>query len=348
MPRKTRKSNDRSRKTNPRKPRIASTGRLPVASDNDNRSQLLAPDKLKQLYTTMLQCRLAKERIRLLFQQGKLAENYYSRAGREASEVGAMIDLSAGDCVAPRRRDPVTCFSLGCGVIQSARLRHVFAQLLHPSNNGRRSVFPSQSEHGPLIVARESAMTARLNISTGVALAYKAQNKQNVVVAFSGDDSTALGSWHEAVDFAVANKLPIVHVVQNDVWTEPPDPRLLVAVKDMDNVPQDGGIPTLAVDGNDVVAVYRVAQEAIRRARQGHGPTLIECKTHRWPLQPGPAPTLAQEENLADPLSWMETYLKQKKLWSDAWKDRLVNSFNKQLDAAESFAQNWRAKGQLP
>jgi 2-oxoisovalerate dehydrogenase E1 component alpha subunit len=345
MPRKTRKTKARSRKTNSRKPRIAPTRRLPIASDSDNRSQLLAPDKLKHLYATMLQCRLMNERIRLLFQQGKLAENYHSRAGREASEVGAMIDLLPGDCVAPRRRDPVTCFGLGCGVMHSARLRQVFTQLLHPSNNGRNSASPSHGEHGPLIVARESAMAARLNICTGVALAYRAQNKQNVVVAFSGDDSTALGSWHEAVDFAVANKLPIVHVVQNDVWTEPPDPRLLVAVKDMDNAPQDGGIPMLAVDGNDVVAVYRVAQEAIRRARQGHGPTLIECKTHRWPLQPGAEPSLAQEENLSDPLSWMETYLKQKKLWSDAWKDRLVNSLNKQLDAAESFAQRWRAKG---
>jgi TPP-dependent pyruvate/acetoin dehydrogenase alpha subunit len=181
-----------------------------------------------------------------------------------------------------------------------------------------------------------------------VALAYKTQNKQNVVVAFSGDDSTALGSWHEAVDFAVANKLPIVHVVQHDVWTEPPDPRLLVAVKDMDNMPQDGGIPTLAVDGNDVVAVYRVAQEAIRRARQGHGPALIECKTYRSPTQTGTAQAqnpVTQAEDSTDSISSMETYLRQKKLWSDAWKDRLVSSFGKQLDAAQSFAERRSTKG---
>src|SRR5260370_5893319 len=158
MSRKTRKTNNRSRKTNRHKPRIARTGRLPIASGEDNRSQLLAPDKLKQLYATMLQCRLVKERIRLLFQQGKLAENYRSRAGRDASEVGAMIDLLPRDCVAPRRRDPVTCFGLGCGVMRAARLRPVFTHLLRPSNNGRGSASPLQGEHGPMIVARESAM----------------------------------------------------------------------------------------------------------------------------------------------------------------------------------------------
>jgi pyruvate dehydrogenase E1 component alpha subunit len=148
------------------------------------------------------------------------------------------------------------------------------------------------------------------------------------------------------VDFAVTHKLPIVHVVQSDVWTEPPDPRLLVALKDTDNAGHDNGIPTLSVDGNDVVAVYRVAQEAIRRARQGHGPALIECKTQRWPapaavspMTEGPGSGMSE-----DPILRMETYLKQKGLWSDAWKQRLVKSFTRQLDAAEKFADQSAAK----
>jgi TPP-dependent pyruvate/acetoin dehydrogenase alpha subunit len=315
--------------------------------------ELLPAEKLKLLYSTMLQCRMVKERIRQMFQQGKLTENTRSRTGREASEVGATIDLLPGDCVAPRRYDVVTGFGFGYGLMPRAALKQVLARLLQPSNRGRAREFASKNSGVPWIIAGELPMAARLNISTGVALAYQACNRPNVVVAFSGDDATALGSWHEAVDFAVSHKLPIVHIVQSDVWTEPPDPRLLVAVKDLENTPPGTSIPTLTVDGNDVVAVYRVVQEAIRRAREGHGPSLIECKTQRWPSPP--AVTAMQNPSLQepgggmpdDPISCMEIYLKQKGLWSDAWKQRLVKSFTAQLDAAEMFAEKSSVKTKL-
>jgi pyruvate dehydrogenase E1 component alpha subunit len=308
-------------------------GRGPAVKNDGGTKELLPAEKLKQIYSTMLQCRMVKERVRRMFQQGKLTENSRSRSGREASEVGAMIGLLSEDCVAPRRHDVVTGYGLGCGSMTSATLKHLLAGLLQPANRAHRQAFASRNG-GPRIIAGGSPMAARLNISTGVALAYQARKQPNVVVAFSGDDSTALGSWHEAVDFAVAHKLPIVHLVQSDVWTEPPDPRLLVAVKDMDNIGQNS-IPTLAVDGNDVVAVYRVAQECIRRAREGHGPSLIECKTQRWP---GPPSAIAGDQT-EDPIERMETYLKKKGVWSDAWKERLLNSLARQLDEAEKFAE---------
>jgi pyruvate dehydrogenase E1 component alpha subunit len=314
-------------------------------SKNGGGKELLPPEKLRLLYSTMLQCRMVKERVRGMFQQGKLAENSRSRTGREASEVGATIDLLPGDCVAPRRFDVVTGFGFGYGLMPPGALKQVMTRLLQPSHSGHARKVASQGG-GPWIIAGESPMAARLNIATGVAFGYRARNLPNVVVAFSGDDSTALGSWHEAVDFAVSHKLPIVHVVQNDVWTEPPDPRLLVAVKDTDNTARDNSIPTLTVDGNDIVAVYRVAQEAIRRARQGNGPSLIECKTQRLltppPVVPNPNPPSRGQAD--DPISCMETYLEQKGLWSDAWKQRLVNSFTKHLDAAEQFAEQSAAK----
>jgi pyruvate dehydrogenase E1 component alpha subunit len=120
-------------------------------------------------------------------------------------------------------------------------------------------------------------------------------------------------------------------------------------VKDIDNRTSDNGIPTLVVDGNDVVAVFRVAQEAIRRAREGHGPSLIECKTQRWPTPlatPKPNPSIQSPGSRPpdDPICCMETYLEKKGLWSEAWKERLVSSFTKQLDAAEAFAEQSTAK----
>jgi TPP-dependent pyruvate/acetoin dehydrogenase alpha subunit len=340
-----RKTKDRTSNVLKRKRRSAAFAkRSRDARVRANDQELLAPEKLKQLYSTMLQCRMVEERAQLLYREGKLAGHHRAGTGREASTVGAILDLLPGDSVAPRRRDVVTTF--GFGFTQGTPLKQVFAQLCAPGANSKpaRSQ-PPQRGQAPLIIAGAAAMASRLNISTGVALAYKTQAKPNVVVAFSGDDSTALGSWHEAVAFAVVYKLPIVHVVQNDVWTEPPDPRLLPSMKPPDITAQGHTIPTLTVDGNDVVAVYRVAQEAIRRARQGHGPAAIECKTDLWPglsatggaQNSGANP--GEDAKPPDPISCMEAYLKQKGLWSDAWKRRLVDSFNKQLDAAVKFAE---------
>lgn len=312
-----------------------------ASKNGSNSKELLPAEKLRLLYSTMLQCRMVKERVRRMFQQGKLAENSRSRTGREASEVAATIDLLQGDCVTPRRYDLVTGFGFGFGLMPRPSLRRVMANLLQPSQFLGARKFASYRDGGPWIIAAASPMAARLNIATGMALGYQACNQPNVVVAFSGDDSTALGSWHEAVDFAASHKLPIVHVVQNDVWTEPPDPRLLVAVKDMDNKSRDNGIPTLAVDGSDVVAVYRVAQEAIRRAREGHGPSLIECQTQRRLTT---LPSQGPGGPADDPLSCMETYLEKKGLWSEAWKERLVSSFTRQLDEAEEFAEHAATK----
>ena len=299
-------------------------------------STLLNPAKLKQLYSTMLRCRLIEEKARLLGDQDKLPKWQRVVAQREASEVGAIIDLLPGDFVAPRRRDLASSFIL------STPLKKILEQAAAGAAEHTRTQYsPRRDRSNASMIAGPLALAARLNMGTGVALIYKMQEKPNVVVAFSGDDSMALTSWREAVSFAVAHKLPIVLVVQNDLWAESAGPQ--APMRSLVSPEQTNGLPTFAVDGADVVAVYRVAQEAIRRARQGHGPTLIECKTHRWTSYSGFAPathppTEDPGGNRPDPISTMEEYLKQKGLWSEAWKERLLKSFRKQLDAAAKLA----------
>src|SRR5215813_202628 len=263
---------------------------------------LLSPDKLKQLYTTMLHCRLIAEEAQQLFKESKAAASHIG-AGQEASEVGALLGLRTQDCLAPRKRNFFAGFVLG------ASLKQVFAGLYAQLENPGSSAMPLREARGPLIISGAAAMAARLNISTGVALSYKTQKKPGVVLIISGDDSMALASWREAVDFAVAHKLPVVHVVQDDLGGESANS----AIQSSTSATGNGRIPTLIVDGNDVVAVFRVTQEAIRRAREGHGPTLIECKTLRWPGYSGIAPAHhspasgKQARGMAhDPISSME------------------------------------------
>jgi pyruvate dehydrogenase E1 component alpha subunit len=312
-----------------------------LRTHEDNGASPLSEDTLKRLYSYMLKCRMVEERARLLFRQGKFAGNYYAAVGQEATEVGATIDLEPEDTIAPSHRNFVT------NIMKGTPLKAMFAQLYArrtSPDQGRSS--PAHCGYAPTnVITPASTIAAQLNIGTGVALAYKVQKKPNIVVALSGEGSTSLGFWHEAVNFAGVHRLPIVYILENNLWAESVNVRLQTAVEDLSTKAQAYGFPGITVDGNDVVAVYRVAREAIARARQGGGPTLIECKTYRWygHSEIDPAKYRAPEEveywKSRDPIPAMERYLKERNSWSDAWKQQLTDEFNREIDEAIDFAE---------
>jgi TPP-dependent pyruvate/acetoin dehydrogenase alpha subunit len=307
-----------------------------------NGSAPLSEDMLRRLYAHMLKCRMVEERARLLFRQGKFAGNYYAAVGQEATEVGATIDLLPGDTVAPSHRNFVT------HIMKGTPLKLMYAQLY------ARKTSPDQGRSSPAhcgyapgnVITPASTIAAQLNIGTGVALAYKMQKNSNIVVALSGEGSTSLGFWHEAVNFAGVHKLPIVYILENNLWAESVPVRLQTAVKDLSVKAQAYGFPGVTVDGNDVVAVYGAAREAIQRARDGQGPTLIECKTYRWyghsEIDPAKyrSPEEVEQWKANDPIPRMEQYLLKQGFWSDEWKQQLIDEFNKEIDEAVEFAEN--------
>jgi TPP-dependent pyruvate/acetoin dehydrogenase alpha subunit len=321
--------------------RSAVAERTAAEAHERNGAAPLSDDTLRRLYACMLKCRMVEERARLLFRQGKFAGNYYAAVGQEATEVGATMDLLPEDTVAPSHRNFVT------HIMKGTPLKLMYAQLYARKSSpdqGRSS--PAHCGYAPLnIITPASTIAAQLNIGTGVALAYKMQKKPNVVVALSGEGSTSLGFWHEAVNFAGVHKLPIVYVLENNLWAESVNVSLQTAVEDLSVKAQAYGFPGITVDGNDVVAVYRAAREAIERARQGGGPTLIECKTYRWygHSEIDPAKYRSPEEveywKSRDPIPAMERYLKERGLWSDQWKQQLTGEINQEIDEAVEFAE---------
>ena len=300
----------------------------------------LPAEKLKQLYATMLKCRTMEERVRILFKQGKFAGNYYPAVGQEATEVGCAVDLRPSDTIAPSHRDFIS------NLIKGTPLKFMFAQLYARKTSpdqGRSS--PAHCGYAPLnIITPASTIAAQLNIGTGVALALKMKKKDDVVVAFSGEGSTSLGFWHEAVNFAGVHNLPIVYVIQNNLWAESVNVSLQTKVQDLSVKAQAYGFPGITVDGNDAVAVYRVATEAINRARNGGGPTLIECKTYRWyghsEIDPAKYrdPQEVEHWKAKDPILFMENYLRKHNLWTDDFKKQILDEFQVELDAAIDFA----------
>jgi pyruvate dehydrogenase E1 component alpha subunit len=302
----------------------------------------LPEELLKRLYGYMLKCRTVEEKARTLFKQGRFSGNYYAAVGQEATEVGCTIDLKPEDTIAPAHRDFIA------NIMKGTPLNLMFAQLYARKTSpdqGRSS--PAHCGYAPMnVITPASTIAAQLNIGVGVALAYKMKKQQNVCVALSGDGSTSLGFWHEALNFAGVHKLPIVFVVQNNLWAESVSVKLQTAVEDLSIKAQGYGFPGITVDGNDVVAVYRVAQEAIHRARIGDGPTLIEAKTYRWygHSEIDPAKYRAPEEVEAwkakDPIPAMERYLAKHNMWSDNFKQDLLVKINQEIEEAVQFAEN--------
>jgi TPP-dependent pyruvate/acetoin dehydrogenase alpha subunit len=311
----------------------------PAASANG--SGLISNEKLRQLYATMLKCRTLEERARVLFKQSKFTGNYYAAVGQEAAAVGVAQDLRVEDTIGPSHRDFIT------GFIKGAPLDKMFCHLFARANSpdrGRSS--PAHFGYQPLnVITPASTIAAQLNIATGVALANKMKKNDNISVAFSGDGSTSLGFWHEALNFAGVHDLPIVFVCQNNLWAESVNLQFQTKVPDISVKAQAYGFPGITVDGNDVVAVYRVAQEAIARARRGQGPTLIECKTYRWyghsEIDPAKYrdPEEVEKWKAKDPILGMEKYLTGKGLFTAEWKQEIVDGFNKELDAAIEIAE---------
>lgn len=312
-----------------------------VKSASNGGKPLISNEKLKQLYSTMVKCRLFEERARTLKKQARFKGNYYAAVGQEAAAVGAGIDLRPEDTVAPSHRDFIL------GLIKGVPLTAMFSQLYGRSTSpdkGRSA--PAHGGYAPLnIITPASTIAAQLNIGTGIALANQMKKNDNVVVAFSGEGSTSLGFWHEALNFAGVRNLPIVFVCQNNLWAESVSVKLQTKVDDISLKATGYGFPGITVDGNDVIAMYRVAQEAISRARTGGGPTLIEAKTYRWyghsEIDPAKYRTAEEVEEwkAKDPVAAMERYLTGKGLFSTEWKQHFTEEFVKQMDDAIEVAE---------
>ncbi len=176
------------------------------------------------------------------------------------------------------------------------------------------------------------SLAARLEVATSAALANKIEKNGKIVVVFSSGKSGSLNSWNEALARACAQRLPILFVAQGDSPAGPASLNAQSGIGEAGLKAQAGRLPEIAVDGNDVVAVYRVATEAIAHARRGNGPTLIECQ--------------AECSEAHDPIRKMEAYLAQKGLLRDEWKPQAAARFATELDAAiKAAAANASAKG---
>jgi TPP-dependent pyruvate/acetoin dehydrogenase alpha subunit len=196
------------------------------------------------------------------------------------------------------------------------------------------------------IIAIISAMAASVPVAAGAALALKYRGTRNVAYCFFGDGATSRGDWHEGLNFAAVQKLPVVYVCNNNQYAySTPLSKQMACANVVDRAP-GYGIPAEMVDGNDVFAVHKAAQRAAEHARAGKGPYLIECKTFRMTGHSAHDPAdyvpreLFEEWAAKDPIARLETKMIDRDWATREAIDLVHGEIQQEIDAAVEWAEN--------
>ena len=235
-------------------------------------------DVVKKAYKAMLTSRLYEEKVANLFKEKICLEKPLCGIGQEATSVGPVAILNEDDFVVPSLRAKGAFFAKGW------TLKEAFLELFRKEDSKSHGLWTSHhvADMSKNIVISSAILASSLPVANGVALAQKLKKTKNVVVVFFGDGSSSRADFHAAMNFAAVQNLPIVFICENNLYAL--STRIDEQMKEFDVYKRavGYGIPGVKVDGQDVVAVMDTMQEAIDRARNGEGPSLIECKTYRY------------------------------------------------------------------
>ncbi len=299
-------------------------------------------DTLHQLYYYLKLTRHLEERITSLYRQGKIVGGAWTSNGTEAVSVGYSYALEKNDVTAPYFRD------MGVFLIRGITPRRIVAQYL-----GRKTGVTGGKEGNVHIgdinfgsFGFPSHLTDNYPVATGAALAFKIRGEKRVAAASTGDGGTSRGDFHEALNFASVLKLPVVFFCNNNQYAYSTPLEKQMAIKDVAERSLAYAMPSEIVDGNDVVAVYKVAKEAYKKARAGEGPTFIECKTMRMhghsehDAAKYVPKELLEEWKKKDPILKMENYLLENNHASENELRDIDKRVSGVIEDAEEFAEN--------
>lgn len=302
----------------------------------------LERDDLLDIYYFMRLSRAIEDRIRKLYLQGKIVGGVYCSDGHEGISVGAGYALAKEDVAAPLHRD------MGFHLVRGMTPRRILAQYL-----GRRTG-PMRGRDGNVhtgdlslgTVAMSSMLGTSIPLAAGMALAFKIRGEPRVAMTFIGDGGSNTGDFHEGMNFAAVLKVPLVVICENNQFAYSTPLNKSLAIADISVRAQAYGIPGLTVDGNDVLAVYEAAKEAVERARRGEGPSFIEAKTMRMRGHSEhddafyvPKDLLAEWAK-RDPIDRFEARLREAGVFDESVKAEVGRRIERELDAAVEWAEN--------
>src|SRR5215211_1968751 len=302
----------------------------------------LAPEQLLEMFYWLKLIRAFDERLSNLVKQGKVRSGVYTGIGQEAIIVGTCYGLRKEDFICPLHRD-LGSFLMK-GVEPNVMMSQMFAKTTGLSKGRDSALHSGVTELG--IFGNTSMLGANLPVAAGLGLTFKIEKTDNVVIAYFGEGASNTGDFHEALNFAGVQRLPIVFICENNQYAYSVPLEKSMAIDDVADRAESYGFDGVAINGNDVLAVYQSTQGALARARGGDGPTLIECKTYRWHGHSEHDKAFYRtNEELAmwksrDPIPTFTTYLKGLNTLTDQHLAETEARVASTIDEAVEFAMN--------
>jgi pyruvate dehydrogenase E1 component alpha subunit len=311
---------------------------LQVLDEDGNCDEGLRPsldnEQVREIYEWMVLTRTFDDKAFKLQREGRLG-TYAAALGQEAAQVGSAYALRSTDWMFTAFREP------GAYLVRGLPMRMIYQ---YWAGDERGSQIPEGENDFPICIP----VATQIPIAAGAAMAAKYKGDAVAVMAFMGDGATSKGDFHEGLNFAGAFAAPVVFVCQNNQWAISVPLKRQTAAKTLAQKAIAYGFPGVQVDGNDVFAVYRAAQEALERARAGMGPTLVECLTYRLGdhTTADDASRYRSREEVEqwkrkEPIDRLRKYMEKSGLWDDSREQALRAAAKEKVESAvhelESF-----------
>lgn len=298
----------------------------------------LSRELLLGLYRNMMRIRLFEQKAIELYSQNLIAGTIHPCLGQEAMPAGVSAALRKDDYVTSNHRGHGHCAAKG------GDLARMMAELLGKETGYCRGRGGSMhiADLSLGILGANGIVAGGIPIAVGAALSARLRGTDQVVACFFGDAAVNQGAFHEGVNLAAAWKLPVVFVCENNLYGVSTRITETFPLEKIADRAAGYGIPGVTVDGNDVLAVYKAAQEAVGRARDGKGPALLVGDTYRWEGhfygEPGLYRTKEELESwkAADPIPRFAGYLAEKGWGAEV--ERIAGEVKDEVERAARFA----------
>ena len=307
-------------------------------------SKQISDEVLLDMHRRMVRIRIFEETAGKLAEDGKIPGALHLYVGEEAVACGVMVHLSNQDWITSTHRGH------GHLIAKGGEFDRMFAELFGRSTGYCKgkggSMHVSNLELGML--GANGIVGGGPPIAVGAGFSNKFRKTKNVSVSFFGDGASNEGAFHEAANMAALYKLPVIFVCENNGYGEYTPQANHQAIVDVADRAAGYGMPGVIVDGMDAVAVYEAAGEAIERARNGEGPTLLECKTYRYYDHVGVrgmGMNYRTDEEVEywkgrDAINMMEARLAEQGILSEKDAAAIHEEVTKQVQAGVEFAES--------
>lgn len=306
--------------------------------------ELIAPDILLSLFRTMLRIRRFEEKIVEIYRFQDMKTPVHLCIGQEAVAAGVCAAIERRDYLFTNHRSHGHCLAKGMDP------RLLFAELYGRETGcccGKAgSMHPAAPELG--IRGTSAIVGGGIPHAVGAALASKMIGDERIAVVFFGDGASEQGAFHESLSFSALHRLAVIFVCENNLYATNSPLRARQPNGDIFLRAHPYGVSGVQLDGNDVEAVYVAARQAVRVARAGGGPSLMECRTYRWTAHVGPEPDFAQgcrpEGELREwmrrcPIARLERRLQESSALDAEHRGIMEREIDAEIEAALQFAK---------